>query len=54
MLLSDLSYVAGVTFPDKVQHFGLSSVGQTEEVLNSKVVDESVECFNEPTLVDLS
>ena len=35
-----------LTFPDKVHHFGLSSVRQLEEILKSKLVDESVECLN--------
>ena len=41
----------GVTLPDKVQNFGLYSVGQIEETLKSKLVDEYVECFNELILV---
>ena len=37
----------GVTFLDKVQYFALSSVGQVEEILKSKLSDKPVECFNE-------
>ena len=44
----------GVTLPDKLQHFGIYSVGQMEEILNSKLVDLSVEYFNELIIVGFS
>ena len=43
---------AGVNLPEKLNHFGICSVGQVEESLKSKLVDESGECFNEFILVD--
>ena len=51
MLLLNWWYGVGVTLPDKVQNFGLYIVGQIEESLKSKLVDEYVECFNELILV---
>ena len=44
----------GVTLPDRVHNFGLYSVGQVEEIPKYKPVDDSVECFNELTLVNFS
>ena len=35
-----------LTFPDKIQNFGISSVGQVEKILKYKIFDESVEYFN--------
>ena len=54
MLLLNLVYGMGVTSTDKVYNFGLSSVKQVEESLKSKLFDESVQCFNEVILVNLS
>ena len=44
----------GVTLPDKIHNFGLSSVGKVEEILKSNFFDESIECFNELILVNFS
>ena len=36
----------GVNLTDKVQHIGLYSVGKVDEILKSKLIDESVEFVN--------
>ena len=43
ILLLNFGHFEGVPLPDKVQHFGLSSVGQVEKSLKSKLVDNSIE-----------
>ena len=52
MLLLNLLYGVGVTFPDKVPHFGISDVRRVEESLKSKQVDDYIECIKEVILVD--
>ena len=47
MFLLNLVYVVGLTFPVKLNHFVLSSVGQVEGIMNSKLAHASAECFNE-------
>ena len=54
MFLLDLGYGVGVNLSNKVNNFFISSVRQVEEILKSKLVDESVQCFNKLILVDLS
>ena len=43
MFLLNWLYGARATLTDKIQHFGLSSVKQVEDITKSKIVDESVE-----------
>ena len=54
MFLLNLVYVVGLTFPVKLNHFVLSSVGQVEGIMNSKLAHASAECFNELATVGFS